>query len=50
MLWIDGSRAEAPKILETVQEIHHLTIKKKVEEVNVRATLVNLFNLIFEAL
>ena len=30
MLGIDWSRAEAPKILKTVQEIHHLTIKKKV--------------------
>ena len=30
MLGIDWSRAEAPKILETVQEIQHLTIKKKV--------------------
>ena len=30
MLGIDWSRAEAPKILKTVQEIHHLTIMKKV--------------------
>ena len=30
MLVIDWSRAEAPKILGTVQEIQHLTIKKKV--------------------
>ena len=30
MLGIDWSKAEAPKILETVLEIQHLTIKKKV--------------------
>ena len=30
MLGIDWSKAEAPKILKTVEEIHHLTIKKKV--------------------
>ena len=30
MLGIDWSKAEAQKILTTVEEIHHLTIKKKV--------------------
>ena len=30
MLGIDWAKAEAPKILKTVEEIHHLTIKKKV--------------------
>tara|TARA_Y100001968_G_scaffold306642_1_gene323644 strand:+ start:106 stop:357 length:252 start_codon:yes stop_codon:yes gene_type:complete len=30
MLRIDWAKAEAPKILKTVEEIHHLTIKKKV--------------------
>ena len=30
MLGIDWSKAEEPKILKTVEEIHHLTIKKKV--------------------
>ena len=30
MLGIDWAKAEAPKSLKTVEEIHHLTIKKKV--------------------